>query len=179
MRWPVLLSTLLLSACQALVVTDINSPYYQIPVGSKLILQTELKLAPRQVSFYIQNGAVVKYFSLDQYHAHCKFEMWSKVDEKRRVKPTEFEITRVSHDYEFVRHFNRPVRVAALGIAGDTTPIAVIDKTFLYLKSESERDVYRITCEHWSDTSDSRPLTVKEIRKTLDGMFELQIREMK
>jgi hypothetical protein len=179
MRCSLLLSVLLLASCHSLISTDINSPYYRIPVGSQLVLERELELAPEQVSLYIQNGSIFDPSQLDRYHAYCKFEMWSRVDRKRVVSPGEFEITRVSQDYELVRlPDNRPVRLAALDMAGidDSGPMAVIDKTFLYLHSDKESDVYRITCEHWSRIIESRPLMVAEIRKTLEGMFTLQIR---
>lgn len=178
MRLLLAILVLFLSACQQGPVRDINSPYYRIPVGSVLVLKRPLELPPDAVSLYIQDSELMDPSLLNRYQPYCKFEMWSRIDKRRVVEPDEFVVARTAWEWEYVKGLSLPVQVAAFGVGifDDDGPMAIIDKTLLYLQSDRQPDVYRITCEHWSRPIDSRPLKVAEIRATLKALFDLNIK---
>lgn len=179
------LAPLFLLACQGTVVRDEDSPHYIVPAGSALVLQERLEIPPRAASIHIQNGKAMPYKLVNRYYPHCKFEMWSITEEARFVEPDRFIVERVKRDWEFIgQGFGKPVRIAANGElrwagvefgGSEGGPAFEIDATELFLRSEKQPDVYRLTCSQWSDVRAARHVTVSEIRQTLGPLFLLEI----
>ena len=49
--------------------------------------------------------------------------------------------------------------------------------TMLYLHSERQNDVYRMTCQHWEEIRDGRYLSVAQMRKAMGEIFTLLIKD--
>jgi len=49
--------------------------------------------------------------------------------------------------------------------------------TLMYLNSEKQKDVYRITCQHWEDVMDDRHLTIKQMRQAMGDVFTLNLKK--
>ncbi|NNG14194.1 MAG: hypothetical protein HKM22_03455 [Gammaproteobacteria bacterium] len=47
--------------------------------------------------------------------------------------------------------------------------------TVLYLHSDRQPDVFRMTCQHWEAPSDAQHLTIKQIRQALGDLFTLKL----
>ena len=47
--------------------------------------------------------------------------------------------------------------------------------TMMHLSSERQKDVYRMTCQHWEDIRDDRHLTITQMRKAMGEVFTLMI----
>lgn len=175
----------LLAGCQTSSYQgDETSPYYAVPAGSRLALHNEISFGPDQVGVYIQNGRVLPLKQVQRYHPFCKFELYHRRDHARTVAPDRMTITKVLQQYmqdpytqaRGVLH----ARLSFSGIAGmgDSSkggPVIQSFVTRMDLRSEKQPDVYRLTCAHWTYAGTDRPLTIAEIRRTLDPLFTLYL----
>lgn len=166
----VLLLLGLLAGCQTALQKDVNSPLYAPPTGSLLRLHAPLRIPADKASVMIQNGQPqYSYWNLDTYYAHCDFELHTLSTTERVIQPDVFTVTRVVRDFEDV--FLAPVVVASSS-SGDASPNQNY-MTIMYLQSEKQPEVFRITCQHWDDPSLGDHLNINEIRKALGDLFEL------
>lgn len=166
-----------LSGCQIVPERSENSPYYPVPVGSKLVLNEPLTFPAGDVSLYVQ-GKPLSYFGANKYYAYCKFELWTRLDKARTIQPDTFTITRVSRESRYTRRQTPSTMTAAYrtvsrddsgGVGYETT------SWVMYLHSDKQPDVYRITCEHWQEPIEARPLSIAEMRTAFGDVFTLEL----
>jgi len=162
-----------LCGCQLEPTRDIDSPYYQVPAGSTLVLNSPLEIPGGEASVYIQDGEVTSYWSANKYEGHCKFEMWSIVERRRVVEPDRFAVQRVEREREYVQA--PPGRLLTSEDGSGGGPFVEIGKTLMYLESPGQPDVYRMTCQRWNDFTDPVPMSIREIRDTLGDRFSLEL----
>ncbi|SCZ52762.1 hypothetical protein [Thiohalomonas denitrificans] len=157
-----------------------DQPFYAPPKGSRLELLQPIPIPGNEVSVWIQQGRVIDYQNADRYQAFCKFEMWSKLDRPRTVQPDTFTVERVRRMDWAVRR-DEPLRLAGVGVGGvgDDVggPAFFIMSTEMFLDSPRQPDVHRLTCQHWEDARLPRHLTINEMRRTLQGIFDLELPE--
>lgn len=153
---------------------DINSSFYSPPVGSQLRLHEILTIPANDTQIRIQNGKVIRSsWDLDAYYPNCDFELRKRAEVARTIQPDTFIISRVIRDTENVMlHSPRIVARSSGNGAPSVDYITIMD-----LSSARQPDVMRLTCQHWEDPSDSHHLSVKQIRKTLGGLFTLTLAE--
>jgi len=170
----------LLTACSTVDTRDQSSPFYSIPAGSTLVLNQVLRIERDQVSIYVQNGEVMSERAVDKYEPNCKFEIYTMSEQARSVQPDSFEIIKVVDNIESSA-LDGPVHVASRGIM---MGYGALDKsyiynyaTMMYLSSDKQKDVYRMTCQHWEDMMDDRYLTTAQMRQAMGEVFSLQIKE--
>jgi hypothetical protein len=174
-----LLTLITLTGCAALTPEPSpQSPYYPPPVGSLLVLQRQLEIPADRVSIHIQDGQLRDYGALNRYRGYCKLEMWSRVDAPRTLAPDTFRITRVARESRAVG-LESPLRVASrlAGFDPNDGPIAHVMSTEMYLNSERQPDVYRMTCSHWGEAVFPAHLSIEQMRTALGGMFRLKLPE--
>lgn len=175
--------TVLLTGCAAAgsYQGDETSPYYAVPAGSRLTLHQAIPFPPERVSVYIQNGRVLPLEEVQRYHPFCKFELYDRRDQARTVAPDRITITKVLQQplpdaytqagpILLVR-----LPLAQMGNGRDGGPVIQSFITRMDLRSESQPEVYRLTCAHWTYSGTDRPLTIREIRRTLDPLFTLRL----
>jgi hypothetical protein len=165
----------LLAGCQP-PVKDINSPYYSVPVGSTLTLNKEIEIPAGHVSMYMQRGKqYLGYGDVEKYYPSCKFELNTPLKDVRQiVHPDVFTIYKVVRDTYVVQ--SNAVMLASIVMDGSGDgPTALTFSTIMYLRSEKQPDVFRLTCEHWDDPTDGDHLTISDIRKALGDMFTLNL----
>ena len=162
---------LLLTAC-ASGPFDEQSRFSAIPQGSRLALNQVIEFAPDRVAVHMQDGKLMEYSSMNHYLPHCKFEIYTMAEKTRQVQPDSFVITRVVDNMELTSL--RPVALASLKLAYDG-PSIVTYATYIYLSSETQPDVYRMSCMHWEDISVRRYLSISEMRRAMGALFSLQI----
>ena len=146
----------------------------QISIGSTLVLNDTIRFPPYTASMDIQNGQVRSgLFSIDKYRPNCTLELRSQADSTRLIQADRFTIYKISTDIEQV--LSRPVMVAGLGI---NMADGANDESYIirfYLKSEKQRDVELMTCQHWEDpTGYPAYLTKQQIQQTLGSLFTLE-----
>ena len=168
----------LLAGCNANVVKDEDSVFYAVPAGSTLVLNQQVDIRGDQVAIYVQNGELKQYNEVNFYFPNCKFEIYTISEQPRTVAPDSFKIVKVVDDIES-SSLQEELRLASLDSAFF---IGVIDRsyvfnyaTLMYLNSDEQKDVYRMTCQHWEDIVDDRHLSITQMRAAMGGIFTLQI----
>lgn len=173
-----LLAMLILPACES-GPYPVDSPYYQIPAGSRIIVKQNLTIPANQARVNLQYGKPVTPKELDQYHAHCWFLSWKRLKKSQTIIPDTFVISRVRHLEEVV--FRQGGLMLAsnseLGYSGiNSSPTAIEYKTEMTIKSEIQPDIRQLVCNHWEDPLDAKHLTVPEIGATLGNFAELTLK---
>jgi len=180
-RTSTILVLVVLSACSSVYETkDENSYYYAVPVGSSIVLNQEVTISGDQVATYVQNGELMSYDAVNKYYPNCKFEIYTMSEQPRTVERDNFEIIKVVDEIES----SSILKNTQLAVRGNAYVFGMLDRsyvfnyaTMMYLKSEKQKDVYRMTCQHWEDVRDDRYLTVVQMRKAMGDVFTLEIKE--
>lgn len=173
----------LLSACSsARYQGDESSPYYVVPIGTRVVLKQALSVAPEQVGVYIQNGKVLPWPQVNAYYAHCKFELRERKDTEQKVAPEAFIVTRVVQDVVHMVNWGRwqtaglslGMRVGNMDDGGASVQTFA---TYLYLGSERQPRVFRLGCGHWAypGTRYAEHLSIAQMRKALGELITLEL----
>jgi len=174
-------AALLLSACQTSYEGNEDSPYYQIPVGSKLILRQEVTIPPHVAGVYLQDGEIKPFSLVNKYYPHCRFEVWKLRDAPQAIKPDEFTITKVTQEMtDSVSAGNVRLADVSIGIGmqvghRDDGASMEIYVTRLNLRSPTQPDVFRLSCGQWAYPPTAQHVTISEIRKALGDVFTLSL----
>ncbi len=143
----------LLAACQTAAYRgDENSPYFTVPVGTRLVLHRELVIPADRVDVYLQGGRVLGYAEVNPHHPFCTFD-----------------VTKATQDIRYTR--NAPGVV----FASDGTPSFEVYSTILALHSDRQPQVTVLTCTQWQYPPLQRHVTIAEMRKTLGDLFTLRL----
>lgn len=162
----------LLAGCQSSPVKNIHSPFFAPPAGSILQLHTAIEIPRNELSVIIQYGKIQpSTWELDRYYPNCDFEIRDKHNAVTQIKPDRFEIIKSIQDTEHV--LLAPARVADIGFSGG--PPHEEYQTIMYLHSEKQPNVFRMTCRHWEDPTDGEHLSVARIREALGKLFSLKL----
>ena len=180
MKTPLLaLLALTLSACQSTAPLPVTSPYYLIPVGSRLVLNQPIEIAPTSATVRLQFGKIVSRFNSQDFEPLCVFESRIVGERAQIIEPDSFEIIRVRRDYNTLSAQAEPRARLIRAFADDGGGSRQYYKTELFLHSAKQPQILAMTCQHaWepgSSALDLRPLTIDEIRQALGGYFTLQL----
>lgn len=177
--------SVLLTACSSNAVKDEDSIFYAVPVGSVLVLNQQVTVTGGQVAVYVQDGELMLYRDVDKYRPNCKFEIYTMSERSRNVQAGSFEIIKVVDEIESSSLRNE-VQLAAFDFSMTSNHIAMgmLDHslvfnyaTMMYLKSDEQKDVYRMTCQHWEAIMDDRHLSIAQMREAMGEVFTLKIKE--
>ena len=151
----ILLAIPLLASCEGLLASkyDINSEFYKIPPGSRLILNRPLDIPAGRAHVVIQSGRSGA--GASQYAVNCEFEVRTLGPGK--VQPDSFSITRAEMSREWVSRPNimRFYRV-------------------LHLQSAAQPDVLKLMCQDWDGPLLGRNISVPEMRAALGDVITLE-----
>ena len=174
------LAITVLAGCSSYDVRDEDSVFYAVPVGSTLVLNQQVNIRGDQVAVYVQNGELMQYDEVNFYLPNCKFEIYTMSEQPRTVQADTFKIIKVEDDIES-SSLPKSTRLAALdnaltyGLLGRSYVFNYA--TLMYLNSEKQKDVYRMTCQHWEDMMDDRHLSIRQMRQAMGDVFTLEIKE--
>jgi hypothetical protein len=175
-------ATLLWGCSTARYQGDENSPFYAIPAGSRVVLTQALAIPPEQVGVFIQNGKVTPWSQINQYYAHCKFEVRDLKTSEQRVNPDEFLVTRVVQDVIQMLKWGRwqvaeASSVMRVSSKDDGGPSVMTYATYMYLGSERQPRVFRLGCGHWDypGRRSAEYLSIAQMRKALGELITLQL----
>lgn len=178
--WCSVASLLSLTGCISSDTKDESSPFYSVPVHSILKLNQSLTIEGGQVAIYVQNGKVMPERDVDKYKPNCKFEIYTMSEKPRTVIADRFLLTKVVDNVESSSLRESP-QLAALDGA---QVIGLWDRsymynyaTMMYLHSERQKDVYRMTCQHWEDMMDDKYLSATQMRQAMGEVFTLEIKK--
>ncbi|MES9863952.1 MAG: hypothetical protein ABW157_01315 [Candidatus Thiodiazotropha sp. LLP2] len=177
MRWILILIALSLSACSTgyQTISDLNNPYYRLPVGSTIVLKQALVIAPNRTRLFLQQGQSMLLEDFDRYEPNCNFEVRSLVDEQQIVNPETFTITKVEELMVEVVQAEQEYGYVTVGLDDSGTPMVSRGYHF-WLDSRHHPEVMRLTCRSaFDDMWNALPPTISEIRQALDEVAELQL----
>lgn len=170
-----------LTACQSNANLPITSPYFEIPVGSRLVLNQPIEIAPTSATLRFQFGKIVSRFDSQDFEPACIFESNIVGEKAQRIEPDTFDIIRVRRGNSSVASYSAPsglVLVSArfIGDGGSRQ----FYKTEFFLRSQKQPQILVMTCQHAREAgataAESRPLTVAEIQQALGDYFTLNVR---
>ncbi len=165
---------IMLTACQGLPTKSEDSPYYDIPAGSILVLNETITIPAERTSVYLQNGKILHYSMVDPYYPHCQFDVRTIKDTSQIVSRDKFIIYKVGHWTSAIDNGIKRVGLRILSSGGNGLSPQTY-ATILYLQSDRQPDVLTMTCQHWEDPVDAEFLTIKQIRRTLGSVFTLEL----
>lgn len=168
---------IVLTACQPVYLKDgtpnENSPHFDVPVDSRLVLNRELTVPQHQRYLYFQHGRAMNFQDVNQYLPYCAIELHTKRSTPQSIKPDTFAIHKVDRRYQYSLA-RAALEVAQIRDRGNGDPWSVI-ATLLELSSEKQQDVIRLVCAHWGVPQNMSYLTVADIRRSLGELFTLQL----
>ena len=174
------LAITILAGCSSNDVKDEGSVFYAVPVGSTLVLHQQVNIRGDQVAVYLQNGELMQYDEVNFYLPNCKFEIYTMSEQPRTVQVDSFEIIKVVDEIES----SLLQKSTDLATLDNALTFGMLDRsymfnyaTLMYLKSEKQKDVYRITCQHWEEVMDDRHLTIRQMRQAMGDVFTLEIKK--
>ncbi len=145
-------NVVLLSSCQTLQPNsnDPGSLNFNIPNGSTLILNKDIRVAKDHTHVTIQSGQITSDKHKNLYDLSCSFEM--EAFGPRTIKPDTFSIRRTEDGQEeagayFINYY-----------------------TDIYLYSDHNSDIIKLACSVWGDEADDN-FTVADIQQTLGSYF--------
>jgi hypothetical protein len=147
---------LLFSSCQNRGETDENSPYFVIPVGSRLVLHQSVTIPAFAAAIYLQGGQWLPWPQVSRYHPHCKFELREPKNAPQTITADEFVIARTGTETEIQEGLQIQARV-------------------LELQSARQPLVSRLSCAVWQTSATGQPVSGRELRQALGNLFTLEL----
>ena len=135
------------------VKNDVDSQFFYIRPGSKLILHQDVDIGSGSSHASFQHGKVVP--GLDNYTVGCELDVRNLGP--GTVSAGTFTISRAESSQEWISQPNimRFYRV-------------------IYLRSDTQPDVLRLTCQDWDGPLMGADITVPEIREALGAYFSFE-----
>lgn len=150
-----LLAVPLLAGCEAMLAQkyDIDSQFYKIPDGSKLILNQPLNIPAGMAHVVIQPGRSGA--GANRYAVNCQLEVRQLGPVK--VEPDTFDITRAENSQEWV-----------------SQPSIMRFYRILHLQSAAQPGVLQLMCQDWEGPLLGKNITIPEMRAALGNVITLE-----
>jgi len=183
-RFMILFLFTLIPACQSAYINGVpneGSPYFQVPVDSKLILNRTITIEPFQNSAYFQRGRMIPWYEVIKYGAYCALAVERKRDVEQVVKPGEFVVHNVSNEsfFSIAKAGKRNLVPVAFKLpvadTKDGNGSYEVYATVMELRSDTQTEVRRLTCANWGLPQGMQTLTVEIIRQSLGDFFSLKL----
>ena len=152
---PVVLVIVSMAGCANIMAVkdDVDSQFFYIRPGSKLILHQEVNIPKERSHTSFQHGKVVS--GLDNYTVGCVLDVRNLGP--GMVSAETFTISRAESSQEWISRPNimRFYRV-------------------IYLQSDAQPDVLRLTCQDWDGPLLGTDISVPEMREALGSYFTFE-----
>jgi len=155
-----------------------DSPYYLPPVGSSLVLKRPLTVSGGETRIFLQAGEMVQKARFDRYKPSCSFELRMLAEAPRTIEPDSFIVTRVERLIQEIVQRSRPRQgLLRSGLDFDSSPPFVVRGYHLWLGSERQPGVMRMTCRGaFADLHEAYPPSLGEVTRALGDYAELILR---
>ena len=158
--------SLLIAACQSL--PALESADSEVAAITAVTLTREFPIRSNRSSEYIQDGEIRPYVAISEYYPHCKLELREIAEFERIVEPETFSVSRVYQQADFAGFRN--VMLAGGGDLGQ-----IMSTTYLFLQSEKQPGIYRLSCMRLDEAFYARHVSLDEMRDTLSGIMTLSL----
>jgi len=149
-KYGFVLFAVFLTGCQTTATTDVNSLWFKIRPGSKLVLNKSVEIPAGEAHIDLQNGQLSG--AVDEYIVNCTFRIENLGP--HTVTPDTFQITDASDSQEWI-----------------SQPDIMRFYKVLRLRSERQPEVLKLVCQDWDGPLMGRPVTVGEIEKAVGDYF--------
>ncbi len=160
-----------------------DSPYYEVPVDSKLILHQDLTIPAKATIVYFQREQILlKYAQVNRRTTYCELELSTKRDVPQTIEADEFVIYKVKQERVFGD--GGFMQLASRGVFGGVARIMrdnggkqlyEVVATRMTLRSERQPGVHALICASWEPAQAMSYLTIRKVRDTLGDIFSLQL----
>lgn len=189
-RWLIPVLAALSVGCQPTFVkstSDEDSPYFEIPVGSKFVLQSEILVPPLTERLYFQDGNLPAWYNVNKHRPYCVLQLDAARDQVEVIKPAEFVVTKIATAHLFklaeASEASADMQPAATGSAEDKSGSEDHDdyETFGSVmqlhagRTGRQQHVARLTCTDWGLPQPGMHVTVRKIQQALGGYFRLDV----
>jgi hypothetical protein len=173
----ILLMLALLAGCRVDAVLDPRSPYYRMPVGSRITLNQELQVPGERTRIFLQRGQVLS-DGFDQYYPHCNFEIRTLSEDIQTIVPDDFLVVRVNWGINDFVKLDSIMLASIMLLSFGYSDSIVSHYVDHYLSSEVQPDVMFLTCYGAFDfPSEADPPTIAEIREALGNVATLHLKK--
>lgn len=176
MKTPLLLLALFLTACQTPPERSIASPYYDVPLGSRLVLNQPIEIPAASATVRLQFGKIVSRFHTQDFEPVCVFESRVVGEAAQIIVPDSFEIVSVRRGYGTLSAQVEP-RAKFIRVEGDGG--RQYYKTELFLRSAKQPQILTMTCQHGRESGRTLfelvPVTIAEMRQAMGAYFTLHL----
>ena len=149
---PLLFAAGLVVGCQTTRSTNPDSIWYELPKGSKLVLNQDLEIPAGQAHTIVQNAkAGTLAYKLE---VMCRFEVEQLGP--RTIHPDTFLITEVSQGRQWVNE-----------------PSTMLFYKDLHFQSKQQQAILPMRCGYTDYPLLGEPVTIEQIRETLGSIFTL------
>ena len=155
-----------IAACQTPNIADDNATVSLTPAIATVTLNKEFPIRPDRTNEYIQNGEITLFEHISEYDPFCKLELRNLAEVARVIQPDTFTVIRIYQETEFAG-FRKMI------LAGDGSSGLIMSTTYLYLQSEKQPGIFRLSCMRLDMSFYARHVNVNEMRDTLGSMLTL------
>lgn len=167
---------ILLAACQPAYLKsgqpNPDSPYFSIPVDSKVVLHREVTFPAYRKDMFFQNGKVSDFAEVNKWLPYCAISVHAKTQVPQIVKADTFVVKKVVRKFLFTLA-KAEFQVAQLDRSGFQEWQVLA--TIMELSSGRQPSVVQMTCAAWGLPQDISNVTLNSIRKALGDMVTLQV----
>ncbi|MFQ5757272.1 MAG: hypothetical protein ACE5H7_14430 [Acidiferrobacterales bacterium] len=183
LRISVVVVVVFLAGCQGYYDRHIygneKSPYFKVPVDSRLILNQELAIPANTDRIYFQHGQVRSFQDTNEYLAYCALQIRTRKDTAQSVKPGEFVVEKSYRQTIYQLALRAPLLLAQMDGGGDGVMEYRVMVTIMELLSTSQPDVIRLTCGKWDLPPDAPHITIRDMREELGNIFRLVLADQR
>jgi hypothetical protein len=167
-----------LGACQPAFVNGVpneNSPYFEVPVDTRLLLRGAIDVPARADSAYFQRGQTLPWYDVNIYGTWCVLKLAGKRDVPRTIQADEFAVRKVSSERRYYLGAAPGMRLVATDFDRDNGESYEVMATVMHLHSPRQPDVSQLVCADWGLPQGGSYLTIHKIRRTLGDFFRLEL----
>ncbi|GMQ89375.1 MAG: hypothetical protein BMS9Abin09_0853 [Gammaproteobacteria bacterium] len=176
-KWPVLAGfcvALLLAGCQQ---TGSRQGFYASPLlpGDEVEVLQAIMIPSGMARIYLQHGKTMSYDSTDQYAPFCYFLLRDPLPAEQQIKPGILVVDSVWLDETSVS-FERPVRVAAVGMVAGSSYSPIAYQFHISLRSQQQVPVMLVCSGAFNSPSSAQPIRLPQVREVLGDYAEVRVK---
>ena len=177
-RFLAMLLALLAAGCSQryMVNDDLDYAYNLPPVGSTLELKKPITVPAGEVRIFLQRGELFKKSDFDRYEPSCSFELRTLADVPREIQPDTFIVTKVERIMQQVVQVEKPAPGFVKTAFDDGGKPMVVHGYHLWLGSDKQPDVMRMTCRgYFDDINRADPPSLNDVTQSLGDYADLKL----
>lgn len=153
-----------------------DSPNFDIPVDSELVLHKDVTFPAYRKDMFFQNGKTSDFVGINQWLPYCALTVHAKTQVPQIVKADSFVVQKVVRKFLF-QLAAADVQVAQLDRSGFQEWQVLA--TVMELSSNHQPGVVQMTCAAWGLPQDISNVTLNTIRQALGDVATLNVADLR